>query len=1592
MTTAQTSPFDIFEDEPNNEQMQMFGSSPFNDVLKAIEAQAKTKREKGDMFEALTKAFLEQDSLYKEQFTTVWLWNDWPLRAGRRETGIDLVAENADDGEYTAIQCKFYAANEYISKDDVDTFISSSGIVVTGGPKFSKRLFISTTSRWSQNAEEALLQEVPIARLGITDFENSSIDWTKYDLGSPTTMVQRERKSPREHQRDAIAAVLKGFEDHNRGKMIMACGTGKTFTALRIAEQQTKPGDVILFLAPSITLVSQSMREWGNEATEPMRVHAVCSDTKVSRVGDEDSNDTGRYDIVAPATTDAETLLQNVSKSQSIDRRTVIFSTYQSLDVISEAQTKGLEKIALVICDEAHRTTGVTLAAKDESSFVKVHSNDHVKADKRLYMTATPKIYGQQSVTKAAQANATLTSMDDQDIYGPEFYRFTFAQAVEAGQLCDYRVLVFGVDESAVSRDMQAVMAGGNLSLNDAGKLLACWNAMAKLKSEYEQFEQDPDPMQSVVAFARRIRDSKEFTTAFNDMTQNYLSARGGRPYAADHVDGNHNALRRARKLEWLGDGSDECHVLSNARCLTEGVDVPALDAILFLSPRSSQIDVVQAVGRAMRRSDATGKKFGYIIIPITVPPQENYERVILDSRYNPTFQVLQALKSHDEDFYDTINQVDLRENKKISVVIFDDDPTKEEDEPDQDGGDKVTQASLDLEVTGKIREALFARIVDSLTDKHYYTKWAEETARINAQYEERIRGLLETDQGGIRADFQEFHSALKRELNDGITEEKAIGLLAQHLVTRPVFDALFSEFQFANHNPVAQAMERIIERLKLEHGTDAETKELEGFYKSIRRRIQYVDTAEKKQRIIADLYGTFFEKALPKEAASMGMVYTPVEAVDYVVRSVEDVLVTEFGTNISSQGVQIMDPFTGTGTFLTRLLSSGLIAPEVIERKYSEELHANDINLLAYYIATVNIEMTYHGVAEPSEYTPFKGIVFADSFEARENRVSPRLNDRFFQANNERLNRQSEQDIRVIMSNPPWSVGQSRQNDDNQNRVYPNLRDRIANTYSAASNATLRRNAYDTYLQAVRMASDKIAESEHGGIIAFVLNGGFIDSKSADGFRKTIAKEFHSIYCFNLRGDQRTSGEKSRQEGGKLFGSGSRANVAILLLVKKPGQSPGATIHYRDIGDYLSREEKLAILDESRLTETEWEIITPNAEGDWINQRDPGFQELTPLYGEAGAIFNMSSTGINTNRDAWCYGFSKAKVSQNVFEMMESYNRQVPTENPVRNPKEFAWTRKSLQLAKRGTKLKHDDTRLVDSLYRPFTKQVVYFDRTVVEEMSRQERIFPSAHKPNLGIAISARDKNNLLSCLMLKTIPNLHTIGDTQFLARWIYEKSLLEDRYEKVSNINEEALKKFRSQVSSEQVTEDDVFYYVYAVLHHKTYRTRYATNLSKETARVPLPASLESFNEFAKAGQELADLHLHYESADPYDLDEDVTGNPSMLNRYRVTSKKMSHPGRRGEEDESALEYNEYITLRGIPEKAHRYIIGQYSALRWLRERYVITTDKDSGVTDDPNDWADEHGDPRYIIDLIKRVVTVSVKTMDVVDNFPELPTA
>ncbi|WP_020379514.1 type ISP restriction/modification enzyme [Candidatus Microthrix parvicella] len=720
---------------------------------------------------------------------------------------------------------------------------------------------------------------------------------------------------------------------------------------------------------------------------------------------------------------------------------------------------------------------------------------------------------------------------------------------------------------------------------------------------------------------------------------------------------------------------------------------------------------------------------------------------------------------------------------------------------------------------------------------------------------------------------------------------------------------------------------------------------------------------------------------------------------------------------------MHVLDPFTGTGTFISRLLDSGLIQPEDLDRKYREELHANEIVLFAYYIAAINIETTYNALAQGNAYMPFDGIVLTDTFQLSE--AGDPMDELFFPRNNARADKQKTLDIRVIVGNPPYSVGQTSQNDDNQNLDYPTLDASIASTYAERSSATLKSKLYDSYIRAIRWASNRIQASPDGGIVGFVSNGGWIDSNSGDGIRLTLADEFHHIYIYNLRGNQRTSGEQSRREGGKVFGSGSRNTVAITLLIRQPGSPPtgGAQIHYHDIGDYLNRQAKLELVKRATVANLLWDSVQPNSSGDWINQRDATYDMHIPLAG-VGGIFHTKTLGLVTARDAWVYNSSQSKLSANVERMISHYNSQVgdylravATEGVAdtkegaaafadRDDTKHSWDRGDFARMAKGQRYELTDDMLRTSLYRPFLKQRVAFDRTVNNDTYQLPKLYPTPEATNRGISIVTQGSKSPFGVTATDTIPCLHLIGSdaTSFLARWRYEEpddadSLFggESGWRKVSNLNPDAVRRFQVTLGPD-IDDDDVFHFVYGALHSPEFRERYESNLKKEAPRVPLPGNRASFDAYRDAGAALMGLHIGYETVEPYPLEEqwqhgaDPTTDPSVL---RVGDKKMRYPKvtdpKTGKKvpDRTQLIYNPHLTLTGIPERAHDYKLGTRSGVDWIIDRYYIKTDKASGIVNDPNDWADEHDDPRYILDLIGRVITLSLQTLDVIESLPSL---
>lgn len=1606
-----------------------------HDVLKVIRDASNVNRDRGSRFEELMVQYLSTDPQWTEQFARVWKWSDWPgAEYDKRDVGIDLVAQDRATGGFCAIQCKFYEPHHTVQKADIDSFFTASG-----KGRFTRRIIVSTTDKWGHHAEAALEdQQIPVTRIGLADIAASPIEWHVPATGEQVTTTLRGKKKLLQHQREAIEAVFKGFTSHDRGKLIMACGTGKTFTGLKIAERLTaeraKRGEgehtSVLFLVPSIALLSQTLREWSNETQTPMRAFAVCSDTKVSkRKIQGDDLDMSTHDLALPATTDAATLIKQMASVAVVPGLTVVFSTYQSIATISAAQKAGLSSFDLVLCDEAHRTTGVTLAGYDESSFVRVHDNDYIRAARRLYMTATPRIYNEDTKAEAKNADAVLCSMDNESLYGPEFHRLGFGEAVGLGLLTDYRVLILTIDHDVVAETLQQGLAGGEaeLNLDDAAKIIGCWNGLAKRTGTFadgESFAPGEAPMRRAVAFARSIKDSKAIAAQFNQVVEAYEATdEDVLRCEVQHVDGTFNTLRRNDLVDWLKQdpGPNSARILSNARCLSEGVDVPSLDAVLFLHPRNSVVDVVQSVGRVMRL--APGKNYGYIILPVAVPAGMPPEKALADNqRFKTVWQVLQALRAHDDRFNATVNQIELNKKPPNSIGIGHV-GAGDETVGDKDGSSTAENAQ-DAQTAQHVqqqlfnisdwRDAIYARIVKKVGERHYWEQWASDIAQIAERHVARIKAALTSPVR--KAQFEGFLDELRANINPGITEPDAIDMLAQHLITKPVFDALFEGYAFTEHNPVSKAMQGMLDILDDQSlGGEAET--LQKFYDSVRVRAEGIDNHEGRQRVITELYEKFFKTALPKTADSLGIVYTPVEVVDFILRSTEQALARHFGTSLSDEGVHIIDPFTGTGTFIVRLLQSGLIRPGDLLRKYTSELHANEIVLLAYYIAAVNIEAAFHDLCGKEEYVPFEGIVLTDTFQLAESDAD-RLFGEALAGNSERVRKQQVQNIRVVIGNPPYSVGQDSANDNNQNLKYEALDARIAATYAAQSTATLKNSLYDSYIRAIRWASDRIKDE---GVIAFVSNGGYIDGNTADGLRKSLTAEFDAIYCYNLRGNQRTAGEQSRKEGGKIFGSGSRSTIAILILVKG-GSGIGAdcVLHYRDIGDYLGRDDKLRILAGQDLVTVDWQRITPNPEGDWINQRDQRFATFQIIgkkdrTDRSTALFSLYSSGLKTGRDSWVYSFSRKRLREHMESMIDFYNGQVrgfaehcrstgitdPETSDVDkfidlDPKKISWEHADKGCIAKGETYTFQGDRVFTSTYRPFTRAFSYFDRKLNNRVYQLPRIFPTPEHKNFGIYNVGNGSAVPFSVLMIDSVPDLHVTGSGsggQFFPRYTYRKLGQEgdlfattegDSYERVDNITDAALRDYRKAYDNDTLTKDDVFYYVYGLLHSPAYREQFAADLKKSLPRIP---KVRDFQGFADAGRFLANLHIGYESAEPYAGIVEQFSSPEVTppsELYRVT--KMKFPKKRGEADHSTIIYNHRITISNIPEEAYRYQLGARSAIEWIIDRYQVKVDKPSGIVNDPNEWSD---DPRYIIDLLKRIVTVSLETMKIVDALPAL---
>lgn len=1554
----------------------------FDELIQlAREQSSEIQRDKGTLFEKIAQIYFKNEPTYKNLFSDVWLLNEVPEEYAipKKDTGVDLVARNEATGELTAIQAKFY--DNKIYKRHIDSFLAE-----LGKSYYSDGIIVYSLDSLSSNADEAINQlSKPVAQIGLSDLRNSQVDWESFIPSRPNEVKVKNVKKTRPYQNDAINLTIEYFKENDRGQLIMAPGTGKTFTSLKLVEKMAKQTNKetfnVLYLVPSIQLLSQTLIGWNNDTELSMHSFAVTSDRNASKK--KNADELSAKDIGFPATTDSEKLLSNYKKIENNQRDlTVVYSTYQSIEVLHEAQEKGFPEFDIIICDEAHRTTGAKALGEEASVFTRVHNNNYIKANKRLYQTATPKIYGTDAKQKAEDSSIVLSSMDNKDIYGEEIFRLGFGQAVSNDILTDYKVMVLAVDEKVIQKDMQRVLSDSEngLDVDDVSKLIGVWNGLMKRNSVDKEAIFEGKPMQRAISFINTINNSKKISSQFNEVVNEYLEGNETIQQSINvrHVDGAMNTLEKKEALDWLSEdfAEDETRVLSNVKFLTEGIDVPNLDAVIFLAPKKSQVDIVQAVGRIMRKFK--DKEYGYIILPIVIPEGTTPESILDNNKkYEAVWQILNALRSVDERFSAMINKLELnrKKPKNMDVIGIGEAPSVEDMENTSTIGEKddaIYQTSLELD-WGEIENAIYAKVVKKVGDRRYLEDWSEDVAKIAQRHIEQISIMISDENSQTAIEFDKFLKSLQHNINESIDGKQAIEMLAQHLITAPIFEALFGEYSFVNNNPVSEAMDKIVEELSRFGGFNKEQDELKEFYDSVKLRAEGIDNAEAKQRIIITLYDKFFSKGFKETTQRLGIVFTPVEVVDFIVRSVDDVLKKHFGKAIEDEGVHILDPFTGTGTFIVRTLhylkdklANGEITLADITRKYTQELHANEIVLLSYYIAAINIESTFAEINH-EEYKPFEGIVLTDTFESTEQEDT--LDDSFFGTNDERLKRQQEVPITAIIGNPPYSSGQNSANENNANLSYPKLEESIRQSYVKYSKTTNKNSLYDSYLQAFRWATDRLRNK---GVISFVSNGQFIDSRSAEGVRKCLYNEFNYLYIFNLRGDQRTQGEISRKEGGKIFGSGSRTPIAISILVKDGSNSH--EIYYHDIGDYLSREEKLQILQKSRsIKGLDWSTVIPDKNSDWINQRDENYDKYMSLFDSNNtSIFLDKTTGITTARDVWITGFSKELVKYNSQKLVKNYNEEVKKfgglpiselKKSVNTSDNFVkWDDNLFQSASKNKIIKLDESLLATYLYRPFTKKYIWYDKQIIQRARKFSSIFEENNLVIYLTGTGSRSFSLIVSDIMLDK--GVMSSGQGYYLKS--FSKGLFD---EDAFNINNKSANDF-------ELSKEDLFYYIYALLHSGKFIKKYENNLLKDTPRIPKVKNKEKYVEI---GRKLADLHLNYEDVPAYDGVNIVfkSDNPS----FKV--KKMKHP-KRGQLD--TIIFNEDIVITDVPERAYEYVVNGKPAIEWIIDQYQVKKDKKSGIVDDPNEFSDN---PKYIFNLLLSIINVSMQTMDLVESLPPL---
>lgn len=861
------------------------------------------------------------------------------------------------------------------------------------------------------------------------------------------------------------------------------------------------------------------------------------------------------------------------------------------------------------------------------------------------------------------------------------------------------------------------------------------------------------------------------------------------------------------------------------------------------------------------------------------------------------------------------------------------------------------------------------------------FEDWEKAVEDFKNRVPELAKGLLEVlrkahiDNGPFQEAFSKFFALCQNAIDPNISQPVVDEMLVQHLLTERLFRTIFNLPDFISRNIIATEVDEVTKALASQSFSKTEfLKALDRFYIAIEAAASHLEFKD-KQHFLNVVYERFFHGYCVKTADAMGVVYTPQPIVDFMCASVEHVLKQEFGLSLSDKDVRVLDPCTGTGNFIVNLIRR--VPPRDLKRVYGANLFANEIMLLPYYIAAMNIEHVYF--EQTKKYEPFEGLCFVDTLDMAEH-VQQQF-DFFTQKNTERVERQKRARITVILGNPPYNAEQEDENDLNPNRRYAVIDERIQRTYAKSSQGTLKNKLYDPYVKFFRWASDRLGDRE--GIVCFITNNNFVvDSRPFDGMRHHIAEDFSCIYHLDLNGNVRKNPKLS---GSKHNVFGIQTGVGITIAIRRSKRKE-CKIRYHRLPEEWTRYEKLNYLNQAQsVAGVQWTTIAPDIRKNWITfESSAEFDAFVPLRArEEEHVFADGATGAKSNRDAIVLNFSKRRLSETVEQFVEAYNaeadrfRRKPESQPLQtflrraNPI-VQWSSGLLNKLQRGQYATYDPACIRMCLYRPFTKMWLYYDEFLNDRPGIFRSVFPKSQDERENVAIYCTSHSQQPFAVQVVNCIANEAAGGRPGVCYPFY---LCQDDQRR-ENISDSMVQKFRQHYGDKRISKWDVFHYTYAILHHEEYRERFAQRLQQDQPRIPFA---RDFKPFSHAGRELVKVHLNYESASEYPLTEIVTPG--------LPRSPLVHGTMKLSRDKASIQVNDSLLLTGIPADALRYRLGNRSALEWVIAQYQAREDERGEIASDANAWGAEHGDPEYILRLIGKVISVSMHTSAIVDSLP-----